>query len=79
MFWSKKKEDPGKAVIYINDCRGCGKCIQRCRREALGFTEINGERYARLQYPERCVGCGKCVYVCDYGAIDILNVSLCWT
>jgi MinD superfamily P-loop ATPase containing an inserted ferredoxin domain len=75
MFWKKKNENPGKAMIYIEDCRACGDCVRRCRRDAIGFAEINGEKYARLLYQERCTGCGKCVRVCDYGAIKILKVS----
>ncbi|MDL2322965.1 4Fe-4S dicluster domain-containing protein [Bacteroidales bacterium OttesenSCG-928-A17] len=77
MFWNKKKEDRGKAIIYIEDCVACGACVQRCRRDAIGFVEIHNEKYARLIYPEQCTGCGNCVKVCDYGAIEIVNVSLC--
>ena len=77
MFWNKKRENPGKAMIYIEDCRACGECIRKCRRDALGFVEINNERFARLIRPDQCVGCGKCAKVCDYGAIDILSSALC--
>ena len=72
MFWKKKNENTGKAMIYIEDCKACGDCIRKCRHSAIGFIEISNEKFARLLYPERCTGCGKCVRVCDYGAIEIL-------
>jgi NAD-dependent dihydropyrimidine dehydrogenase PreA subunit len=72
MFW-KNKNNRGKAVIYINNCTGCGNCVSRCRHKAIGFYELADGRYAKLMYPERCTGCGKCMNVCENNAIEFIK------
>lgn len=71
------KKEGGKAVIYIHNCIGCGACIARCNKGALGYYEIGNERFAKLLHPDRCTGCGKCAKVCENDAIEITNLIPC--
>jgi ferredoxin len=73
MFGRKRKK--GKALIYISDCTGCGDCIRACRRKAIEFICLSGEKYARMVYPERCCGCGKCIKICENDAIRIIETE----
>lgn len=73
----KEKGNNRKAIIYINDCSGCGDCIQVCRKNAIGFYELSDGKYAKLVNPERCTGCGKCIRVCENKAIEIIK-SVSW-
>ena len=64
--WKKNK---GKAMIYIEDCIGCGACADACCYEAIGFIYIQNERYAKLLQPDQCTGCGRCARVCSTDTI----------
>lgn len=73
MFGIRKKLKKGKAVIYINNCIGCGECIDACKKNAIGFYELIDGKYAKIINPERCTGCGRCLRVCENEAIEIIK------
>ncbi|NDV47285.1 4Fe-4S dicluster domain-containing protein [Paludibacter sp. 221] len=52
-------------------CTGCGLCVERCRRKAMGLVKLRDETYAMLVNPENCTGCGKCERSCKSNAIEI--------
>ena len=54
--------------LMIHDyCRGCGKCVARCRQGALRIE--NGRCVCD---PSRCVRCGYCAPVCEDFCIKVI-------
>ncbi len=50
------------AVIDLDECLGCGTCVQRCQVHAI--SEQNGVFFVD---PDECIGCGLCVTGCPNG------------
>ena len=54
------------AVTLVDECIGCGDCVDRCIFDARiikdGELEFNSDA---------CLGCGLCVTVCPKGAISM--------
>lgn len=71
MFWEKSKEV--SVTVSTERCVGCGRCVERCRREAMGLIQLRTEHYAMLVNPGKCNGCGKCAKVCNFNAIEIVT------
>ena len=59
-----------KVEIDIEKCKGCGRCISECKKEALSLgSETNNNGYIYVVWDEEkgCVGCGNCFNTCpDY-------------
>lgn len=53
--------------IASDICDGCGKCIEHCPTQALGWRDGK----AALVYPERCIYDASCEALCPVGAIEI--------
>ena len=53
------------AIITVDECVGCGKCVDECPADAI---TLNGENIAIVQVSE-CLDCGACVDVCPTDAI----------
>ncbi|XMB86392.1 4Fe-4S binding protein [Mycoplasmatota bacterium WC44] len=64
------------ANIILNDCTGCGKCIEACPVEALSLVSthdpLNKKRKYALLTEENCLGCGVCARVCPTNAIEMV-------
>jgi MinD superfamily P-loop ATPase len=59
-----------EAVIHMEECVGCGVCLDYCRFEAVRMIrEANGGRTFTVD-PVSCEGCGVCVRFCPAKAID---------
>ncbi len=62
--------------IAINQCKGCGLCIENCPTEVLGFSvSFNnlGYQYAELK-KDGCTGCESCFYSCpEPGAVTVIK------
>jgi MinD superfamily P-loop ATPase len=54
-----------EARVRVQDCTGCGECIDPCRFDAMKMQE----GVAQVD-PFRCEGCKVCVTLCPAGAID---------
>ncbi|MDH6357982.1 ferredoxin family protein [Parabacteroides sp. PF5-9] len=68
----KKKE--GRTVsLEINKekCKGCGECVDICRRKVLDMDYGLDRDMAKVAYPNDCIGCGKCLTVCSVEAIEL--------
>ncbi len=55
------------AIIVVNECVGCGTCINECPAEAI---VLNGENIA-IVHAEDCLDCGACIDVCPTDAISL--------
>jgi 2-oxoglutarate ferredoxin oxidoreductase subunit delta len=67
----------GKVRISIEECKGCGLCVESCPPKCL---ELSLELSAYGVHPARytghdCTGCGICFYCCpEPGAIEVLRL-----
>ena len=48
-----------KPDLDIDDCTGCGKCVEVCRTKAASI--VDGK--AKIDY-DKCKMCGRCIVVC---------------
>ncbi|MBW6458696.1 MAG: 4Fe-4S dicluster domain-containing protein [FCB group bacterium] len=55
-----------RVLIRVDDCKGCGLCIDACPVNVLGFAEeLNAMGYRPARYTgEGCTACGTCFYTC---------------
>ncbi|UCE80737.1 MAG: 4Fe-4S binding protein [Methanobacteriota archaeon] len=51
-------------------CTGCGKCIERCRFDAISLL---GDK--AVVDDAKCFGCGLCVSICSENAIELVCVK----
>ena len=70
-----KLENPAKffatnfyAEMNLDDCIGCGTCVDRCNMDARIFK--NNKYEINL---DRCIGCGVCIPTCPQGAIKLIK------
>ncbi|MEK7104109.1 MAG: 4Fe-4S binding protein [Patescibacteria group bacterium] len=58
-----KKQGRGQPPIFdLNNCIGCGKCVEACFRDKL--IEMIEIVFNQVWHFEYCDGCGKCVDAC---------------
>jgi MinD superfamily P-loop ATPase len=55
-----------KAVIDLQKCDGCQKCVQACRFGAIANLQVD---------PLACEGCGVCYFICPRAAINLTDVQ----
>jgi len=55
-----------RVVIRVDDCKGCGLCIDACPVNVLDYADgLNVMGYRPAHYKgEGCTGCGTCYYTC---------------
>ncbi len=71
-----RKPDRGILKIDVEECKGCGLCIEACPPTAIGMSErMNHYGYRTAVYAGAgCTGCGICFMVCpEPGAITVLR------
>ncbi len=67
----------GKVTIDINECKGCGLCVEACPPKCL---ELEPGLSAYGVHPAHylgvnCAGCGICFYTCpEPGAITVYKM-----
>ncbi|HTQ87445.1 MAG TPA: 4Fe-4S dicluster domain-containing protein [Candidatus Solibacter sp.] len=64
----------GKVVINIEECKGCGLCVESCPPKCLFLApELSAYGVHPARYIGRdCTGCGICFYCCpEPGAIAV--------
>jgi len=68
----------GNIVINIEECKGCGLCIESCPPKCLVFAKelspygVHPARYTGHD----CTGCGICFYCCpEPGAITVYRLA----
>ena len=65
-----------RVEIEINQCKGCGLCIENCMPKVLDLSQsFNKLGYQYAQYKASgCTGCEACFYACpEPGAIKVLK------
>lgn len=66
-----------KISVDPEKCRGCGLCMDVCKRGVMEFREDTNSCGCRTTvaviHPEKCVLCGLCVAVCPVHGITIKN------
>lgn len=73
-----KARPSGRVEIRIDECKGCGYCVEACPPNVL----VLSRRFNRMSYNyaeyigEGCTGCGICFYACpEPGAITVFKAK----
>ena len=69
-----EKRDRGVLKVDINECKGCGLCMDACPPKVISLSErLNHYGYRTATYTGKgCTGCGICFMVCpEPGAITV--------
>ena len=73
------KRDRGLLRIDVDECKGCGLCIEACPPKVIGMSEhLNHYGYRTAVYAgSGCTGCGICFMACpEPGAISVLRAAM---
>jgi len=52
----------------VEECLGCGDCVDRCQMDALSLED--GHAVSNL---DRCIGCGLCVTACPAECLHLVR------
>ncbi|MDE3188972.1 MAG: 4Fe-4S dicluster domain-containing protein [Acidobacteriota bacterium] len=72
----EKKRSRGLLRVDVNECKGCGMCVEACPPKVISMSEkLNHYGYRTATYAgEGCTACGICFMVCpEPGAITVLR------
>jgi 2-oxoglutarate ferredoxin oxidoreductase subunit delta len=73
------KKDRGLLRIDVDECKGCGLCIEACPPKVIGMSEhLNHYGYRTAMYAGAgCTGCGICFMACpEPGAITVMRLAM---
>jgi 2-oxoglutarate ferredoxin oxidoreductase subunit delta len=71
-----EKRDRGSLHIDIEECKGCGLCIEACPPQVIALSDkLNHYGYRTATYlGSSCTACGICFLACpEPGAITVLR------
>jgi NAD-dependent dihydropyrimidine dehydrogenase PreA subunit len=71
-----EKQDRGLLRVDVNECKGCGLCMEACPPKVIRLSErLNHYGYRTATYMGAgCTGCGICFMACpEPGAITVLR------
>jgi 2-oxoglutarate ferredoxin oxidoreductase subunit delta len=71
------KRDRGLLRIDVEECKGCGLCVEACPPKVVRIGEyLNHSGYRVAMYlGAGCTGCGICFLACpEPGAITVLRL-----
>jgi Pyruvate/2-oxoacid:ferredoxin oxidoreductase delta subunit len=72
------KRDRGLLTIDVDECKGCGLCVEACPPKAIAMSEhLNHYGYRTAMYAGAgCTGCGICFMACpEPGAITVMRLA----
>jgi NAD-dependent dihydropyrimidine dehydrogenase PreA subunit len=72
------KQDRGLLRVDMEECKGCGLCVEACPPKVIALSErLNHYGYRTATYAGAgCTGCGICFMVCpEPGAITVLKIA----
>ena len=78
MIVGAAKQDWGKIRVDINECKGCGLCIEACPPRVIALGQgLNHYGYRTAAYAgSGCTGCGICFLACpEPGALTVLRLA----
>jgi ferredoxin len=61
------------AKLYLNNCVGCGSCVEICTLYAIPNTLIGFISSLARVNEQKCNGCGDCVNICSHEAITMVD------
>lgn len=73
-----EKRDRGLLRVDVDECKGCGLCVEACPPKVIGLSErLNHYGYRTATYAGAgCTGCGICFMACpEPGAITVLRAA----
>ena len=73
-----EKRDRGLLKVDVDECKGCGLCMDACPPKVIGLSErLNHYGYRTATYAGRgCTGCGICFMVCpEPGALTVYKLA----
>jgi 2-oxoglutarate ferredoxin oxidoreductase subunit delta len=73
-----EKQDRGVLRIDVDECKGCGLCIEACPPKVIGMNDrMNHFGYKTAFYSgSGCTGCGICFLICpEPGAITVYRAQ----
>ena len=68
----------GKVAIDVEECKGCGLCVESCPPKCLELSpELSHYGVHPAHYTGHdCTGCGICFYCCpEPGAITVFRLA----
>jgi len=68
----------GKVIISIEECKGCGLCVDSCPPKCLTLADdLSAYGVHPAEYMgEGCTACGICFYCCpEPGAITVYRLT----
>ena len=74
---STEKQDRGQLRVDVDECKGCGLCVEACPPKLIALSErLNHYGYRTAIYAGAgCTACGICFVVCpEPGAITVLRL-----
>jgi NAD-dependent dihydropyrimidine dehydrogenase PreA subunit len=74
---STEKLDRGQLRVDVDECKGCGLCVEACPPKLIALSErLNHYGYRTAIYAGAgCTACGICFVVCpEPGAITVLRL-----
>jgi 2-oxoglutarate ferredoxin oxidoreductase subunit delta len=77
MMIAGAKQDRGKIRVDLNECKGCGLCIEACPPKVIAMSDrLNHYGYRTAMYAgSGCTGCGICFLACpEPGAITVFRL-----
>lgn len=72
-----EKQDRGQMRVDVEECKGCGLCVDACPPKVIVLNErLNRYGYRTAAYTGvSCTACGICFMVCpEPGAITVLRI-----
>jgi NAD-dependent dihydropyrimidine dehydrogenase PreA subunit len=73
-----EKPDRGLLKVDMEECKGCGLCVEACPPRVIAMSErLNHYGYRTATYAGAgCTGCGICFTVCpEPGAITVFRLA----
>ncbi len=63
--WLTRRPAPAAAVVNLENCNGCGRCVADCPFAAVTLVPAANKAGRQVQvFPELCAGCGICAGAC---------------
>ncbi|MBI4187339.1 MAG: ferredoxin family protein [Chloroflexi bacterium] len=67
-----------RITVIPERCKGCGFCVEFCRRNVLRYSvELNSKGYRPIYADnnDECNGCDICAMICPDFAISVVSES----